>query len=90
MNSQGVAVQQFLTTNERLFAPFVGQDVHGGPPVVLIDGPLLAAGAQPYYLGIFHFFMVWGGAGFRLGCGVGRGGPWSGAGWCSPGGECPF
>jgi hypothetical protein len=61
MNSQGVAVQQFLSTNERLFAPFVGQDVHGGPPVVRIDGPLLAAGAAPYYLGIFHFFMVRGG-----------------------------
>jgi hypothetical protein len=58
MNPQGVAVQQFLTTNEALFAPFVGQDVHGGPPVVLIDGALLARGAQPHYLGIFHFFMV--------------------------------
>jgi len=58
INSQGVAVQQFVTNNEALFLPFAGQDVHGGPPVVLIDGPLLAQGAQPYYLGIFHFFMV--------------------------------
>lgn len=51
-------MQQFLTSNEELFAPFAGQDVHGGPPVVLIDGPRLRGGQAPYYLGIFHFFMV--------------------------------
>jgi hypothetical protein len=62
MNSQGVAVQQFITSSEQLFLPFAGQDVHGGPPVVLIDRPLLAAGAEPYYLGVFHFFMVGAGA----------------------------
>ncbi|GBF99713.1 hypothetical protein Rsub_12425 [Raphidocelis subcapitata] len=54
MSPQGVAVQQFLTTNEPLLAPFAGQDVHGGPPVVLMGG------AEPYYLGIFHFFMTFG------------------------------
>lgn len=58
MNSQGIAVQQFVTSNEALFAPFAGQDVHGGPPVVLIEGANLAEGAAPYYLGVFHFFMV--------------------------------
>ena len=59
-------MQQFVTANTELFAPFAGQDVHGGPPVVLIDGPLLAEGQVPYYLGIFHFFMVGGG---RVGAG---------------------
>ena len=66
MNSQGVAVQQFLSTNAPLFAPYAGQDVHGGPPVVLMDGPLLQPGAAPYYLGIFHYFLVGGG---RVGAG---------------------
>lgn len=61
MNSQGIAVQQYLTTNEPLFAPFAGQDVHGGPPVVLVDevtAQQKSGMAQPYYLGVFHFFMV--------------------------------
>lgn len=60
MNSQGIAVQQFLTSNEALFAPFAGQDVHGGPPVVLVEGGG-AGGAAPYFLGVFHFFIVSGG-----------------------------
>ena len=64
-------MQQFVTANTELFAPFAGQDVHGGPPVVLIDGPLLAEGQVPYYLGIFHFFMVRGAPGG--GGGGGRG-----------------
>ena len=58
VNSQGVAVQQFVTANAALFRPFEGQDVHGGPPVVRVDGPLLPAGAEPYLLGVFHFFIV--------------------------------
>ncbi|GLI62523.1 hypothetical protein VaNZ11_005180 [Volvox africanus] len=42
-------------TNGRpdLFGPFAGHSIHGGPPVVWIDGKL-ARGGQPYYMGIMH------------------------------------
>ncbi|KAI8469311.1 MAG: hypothetical protein J3K34DRAFT_424307 [Monoraphidium minutum] len=57
MTHSGVAVQQWLSTNDALMAQFAGQDVHGGPPVVRIEG---SGGAAPYYLGVLHFFMTFG------------------------------
>ncbi|GFR46647.1 hypothetical protein Agub_g8258 [Astrephomene gubernaculifera] len=36
-----------------LFSRFTGHDVHGGPPVVRVDGKLAHDG-KPYYLGIMH------------------------------------
>jgi hypothetical protein len=61
VNSTGVAVAQHLTRNDALFAPFRGEDVHGGPPVVLVPGKFSpdTAGAD-YYLGVFHFFQTFG------------------------------
>jgi hypothetical protein len=52
-----VAVQQYVTTNDALLAPFSGRDVHGGPPVVLMEGDA-ANGGRPYFLGVLHFFKV--------------------------------
>jgi hypothetical protein len=75
MNSTGVAAQHFLTANDALFSQYAGQDVHGGPPVVRIGRGAAGGGAaaeaaaawegEPYYLGIFHFFMVGWGGGWR-------------------------
>lgn len=52
-----MAVQQFITHSPSLFEPFKDEDVHGGPPVVLIPQELSKTG-QPYFLGILHFFKV--------------------------------
>lgn len=52
---------QHLTRNDALFAPFAREDVHGGPPVVLVPGKHSPdTGHQDYYLGVFHFFQTFG------------------------------
>jgi hypothetical protein len=73
MNSQGVAVQQFVTNSSALSKRFAGEDVHGGPPLVLITPSLPQQSAPqqkqqpdkgrrqaPYYLGVLHFFQTTG------------------------------
>jgi hypothetical protein len=57
VNSSGIAVQQFVTNSPDLFAPYKDEDIHGGPPLILVPGATSNMG-QPYYLGIFHFFQV--------------------------------
>jgi hypothetical protein len=57
VNASGIAVQQFVSTAPSLFEPYKDEDIHGGPPMVLIPGHLSAT-RSPYYLGIFHFFKV--------------------------------
>jgi hypothetical protein len=54
MNSSGHAVREHVTRADALLAPFAGEDVHGGPPVVRVSRP----GRAPYYLGVLHFFKV--------------------------------
>lgn len=59
VNSSGVAVAQHLSRNDALFEPFSREDVHGGPPVVLV--PAKHSSTQvDYYLGVFHFFQTFG------------------------------
>jgi hypothetical protein len=73
VNSSGVATAMHVTRNDPLFAPFAREDVHGGPPVVLVPGKwgkynnarasgggkaAAAAAAEDYYLGVFHFFRT--------------------------------
>lgn len=59
VNSSGVAVAQHLSRNDALFEPFSREDVHGGPPVVLVPAKHSSTG-QDYYLGVFHFFQTFG------------------------------
>ncbi|GBF90507.1 hypothetical protein Rsub_03503 [Raphidocelis subcapitata] len=56
MNSTGYAVRQYVTGADAALAPFAGEDVHGGPPVVRVA----RAGEAPYYLGVLHFFKTFG------------------------------
>jgi hypothetical protein len=59
MNNQGVAAAQYVTSNEALLAPFKGEDIHGGPPVVLVERPGSGlADGERYYLGVLHYFKV--------------------------------
>jgi hypothetical protein len=59
VNSSGVAVAQHLSRNDALFEPFSREDVHGGPPVVLVPAKHSST-KQDYYLGVFHFFQTFG------------------------------
>jgi hypothetical protein len=57
VNSTGIAVQQFVTSSPDLFAPYKDEDIHGGPPLILVPGAASNTG-HSYYMGIFHFFQV--------------------------------
>jgi hypothetical protein len=70
MNNQGVASKQYVTSNDALLAPFKGEDIHGGPPVVLVERPGSGlADGERYHLGVLHYFKV----GAREECGRGAG-----------------